>query len=599
MTTKQVFLASLVFTCGLLSAQPRPDSLFLHVAIPAQDTVRVPFLRHRIAACTLPTAKAFINDKETRVYASGAFVGLVPLSYGPNVVKLSVRDSLGDSLSRQFVVVRADPPRTSSRDTLTIDTLMMEPSEDLWLGKDDFVEVRFKGSPGYRATFEIEDVESGISMRELPPREAGGFGGVYVGRYKIRENDVSRGHPVQFKLRKSFWSSEKAYSKGRLWIMPDSLPRVAEIVGKHPFLNASLGIDRLGGAKLGYLQPGVLVEIIGKQGDQYRIRLSESMQGWLPQEFAQVLPFDAPLPHSLTGSITVRGDESVDVVTLTLARRLPYLSEQQVGPNAIVVDVFGATSNTNWITQQLSAKVIDNVRWSQVASDQFRLIITLKEEQQWGYDISYDNGSTLRIKIRRPPVVSPKDSVLAGMTIAIDAGHGGDNDGALGATGALEKDITLSIARHLQDSLLHRGARIVMTRQGDYAAGSIDRMEKVLSSGARILVSVHCNSVGESADPIAIQGTSTYYRYIGFQPLATIMYDQMLTLGLAQFGMTGSFNFSLNALTQLPNVLVETAFLSNPEDEMLLINDGFRARIAGILVNGLAEFVRKYAVARQ
>jgi N-acetylmuramoyl-L-alanine amidase len=77
------------------------------------------------------------------------------------------------------------------------------------------------------------------------------------------------------------------------------------------------------------------------------------------------------------------------------------------------------------------------------------------------------------------------------------------------------------------------------------------------------------------------------------------MYDQMLTLGLAQFGMTGSFNFSLNALTQLPNVLVETAFLSNPEDEMLLINDGFRARIAGILVNGLAEFVRKYAVARQ
>jgi len=582
---------------GIFSAQPKSDSLFLRVVIPTQDTVRVPFPRHRIAACTLPTAKAYINDKETKVYGSGAFVGLIPLSYGPNVVKLSVRDSLGDSLSRQLVVIRSEPPRTSSHDTLSIDTLMMEPSEDLWLGKDDMLEVRFKGSPGYRATFDVEDVESGIPMRELPPREAGGLGGVYVGRYKIKDADISRGHPVQFRLKKSFWSSEKTYSKGRVWIMPDSLPRVAEIIGKHPFLNASLGTDRLGGAKLGYLQPGVLVEIAGKEGDQYRIRLSGSMQGWLPQEFAQILPFDTPLPRSLTGSITVRGDESADVVALTLSRRLPYLSEQLVDPNGVVVDIFGATSNTNWITQQLSARVVDNVRWNQVASDQFRLTITLKEEQQWGYDVGYDNGSTLRVRIRRPPLVGPRDSVLTGMTIAVDAGHGGDNEGALGATGALEKDITLSIARHLQDSLVHRGARVVMTRQADYAVGPFDRMDKALSSGARVLVSVHCNSAGENADPVAIQGTSTYYRYLGFRPLATIMYDQMLTLGLSQFGMTGSFNFSLNAPTQLPNVLVETAFLSNPEDEMLLIDDKFRARVAGVLANGLAEFVRKYAVA--
>ncbi len=599
MFRKEISYALLMFPLAVLSAQPKPDSLFLRVVVPKQDTVRVPFPRHRIAACTLPTAKAYINDKETKVYGSGAFVGLIPLSYGPNVVKLCVRDSLGDSLSRQLVVIRSEPPRTSSHDTLSIDTLMMEPSEDLWLGKDDFVDVRFKGSPGYRATFDIEDVESGIPMRELPPREAGGLGGVYVGRYKIKDADISRGHAVQFRLKKSFWSSEKAYSKGRLWIVPDSLPRVAEIIGKHPFLNASLGTDRLGGAKLGYLQPGVLVEIAGKEGDQYRVRLSGSMQGWLPQEFAQLLPFDTPLPRSLTGSITVRGDESADVVTLILSRKLPYLSEQQVDPNAIVVDVFGATSNTNWITQQLSARVVDNVRWSQVASEQFRLTITLKEDQQWGYDVGYDNGSTLRVRVRRPPIVGPKDSVLTGMTIAVDAGHGGDNEGALGATGSLEKDITLSIARHLQDSLVHRGARVVMTRQGDYSVGPFDRMDKALSSGARILVSVHCNSAGENADPVAIQGTSTYYRYIGFRPLATIMYDQMLTLGLAQFGMTGSFNFSLNAPTQLPNVLVETAFLSNPEDEMLLIDDGFRARIAGVLTNGLSEFVRKYAVARQ
>jgi len=588
-----------MLACTASFSQQRPDSLFLRVVIPQQDTVVVPYAHYRIAASTLPSAQAFINGQPTKVYASGAFVGFIPLLYGSNSVNLAVRSNGGDSLCKQYIIFRTVPPRTSSHDTLTIDTVMMEPSGDEWLGKDDFVEVKFKGSPGYRASFDIEDVESGIPMRELNPKEAGGLGGIYVGRYKIRDSDISRGHPIRFRLKKSFWSNEKAISKGKIWIMPDSLPRVAEVTGKRPYLNASVGTDRLGGAKLGSLQPGVLVEIAGKDGDQYRIRLSPLMQGWLPEEFAELLPFDTPLPRSLTGSITAKGDDSIDIVTVALSRRLPFLSDQEVNPNTIVVDIFGATSNTNWITQQLSAQGIESVKWNQVASDQFRLTIALKEHQQWGYDIGYDYGSTLRIKIRRPPTFASRDSVLAGMTIAVDAGHGGDNNGALGATGALEKDITLSIAKHLQDTLARHGARVVLTRQSDIEVGSADRIEKAISSGAWILVSIHCNSVGESADPLLIQGTSTYYRYIGFRSLASIMYDKMLELGLGQFGMTGGFNFSLNAPTQFPNVLVETAFLSNPDDEMLLIDDGFRCRIAHQITRGLEDFVRTYGVARQ
>jgi N-acetylmuramoyl-L-alanine amidase len=69
----------------------------------------------------------------------------------------------------------------------------------------------------------------------------------------------------------------------------------------------------------------------------------------------------------------------------------------------------------------------------------------------------------------------------------------------------------------------------------------------------------------------------------------------MLALGLKQFGEVGSFNFTLNSLTQMPNVLVETAFLSHPEDEMLLLDDSFRKKIAEQLVRGLEEFVRTHA----
>jgi N-acetylmuramoyl-L-alanine amidase len=68
----------------------------------------------------------------------------------------------------------------------------------------------------------------------------------------------------------------------------------------------------------------------------------------------------------------------------------------------------------------------------------------------------------------------------------------------------------------------------------------------------------------------------------------------MLELGLDQFGVVGSFNFTLNAPTQLPNVLVETAFMSNPQDEILLLDDSFRTRIATQIARGLEEFVVLY-----
>jgi N-acetylmuramoyl-L-alanine amidase len=395
-------------------------------------------------------------------------------------------------------------------------------------------------------------------------------------------------------LKTGFWSSEKAFSKGKVTIVPQELPRVAIVAGRKPFLNAGLGEDRLGGAKLGYIQSGIRVQVTGKVGRQYRIRLSDEMIGWLPEDFVQLLPLDTPQPRSLTGSILVSGANGEDIVSLSLSQRLPYLTDQLVNPTAVVVDVFGATSNTNWITHQISARGVKNVSWDQVAAGHYRLTIALNYDQHWGYDVGYEQGSNLRIRIRRPPRIANQDSILAGLTIGVDAGHGGDNNGALGSTGVLEKDINLSIASHLDSLLKSRGARVVLTRSGDAPAGMLDRMDAVVNSRAHVLVSIHCNSIGETSDPEAVKGTSTYYRYVGYQPLANIMYDKMLELGLGQFGVVGSFNFTLSGPTQLPNVLVETAFLSNPEDEMKLLDDTFQQAIAGKIVEGLEAFVKRY-----
>ena len=578
------------------TSSARADSLFLRVVIPEEDTVQPAPSRFRIAACTIPAAKAFINDREVKVYPSGAFVGLLNVAVGANPLRLKVMSASGDSLWRDFVLIRPQPPQTSSRDTLEIDSIMMEPPRDVWLGEGDVLEVQFKGSPGYEASFSIDGVESGIPMRELPPSEASGLNGVYVGRYVVRSQDEAQNAEIEFRLKKSFWSKEYAKARGTITVKPGQFPRVAEITAKEAFLNVGLGTDRLGGAKFGFLPASVRLLVNGQVGRQYRVALCEGLTAWLPTNFTTLLPPETPLPKSLTGSISVSGNDTTDAVTVNLNQRLPYLTDLTVNPLALIVDVFGATSNTNWITQQPSTHGIQSVSWDQIGEDHYRLTIALNYVQPWGYSIGYSAGSNLMIRLRRPPVVANPDSALQGMLIAVDAGHGGDNLGALGSTGVEERSVNLALAYYLKQSLEARGASVVLTRSDTNNVSMSDRAQIAVNSGAKILVSIHCNSIGYTSDPEQTMGTGTFYRYVAFQPLANLVFDRVVETGLYPFGVTGSFNFSLNAPTQMPNVLVETAFLSNPEDEMRLLNDGFRREVAEKIATGVQQFVRQYGL---
>jgi len=599
----RVLLVTLAFLIPLAGLSARDfqtqntqsDSLYLRFVSPGRDTIRSNSPRAQVAACATPSAKVFINGKEVKVYPSGAFVSLLSLSVGVNPLHVVAQGVNGDSLVKDFVFLRPEPPKPLTHEPAVIDAQSVEPRQDLWLGKDDILEVKFKGSPGYKAYFDIEGVESGIPMLETDAKDQNGGPGIYIGRYKVRESDETREVPIRVRLKSSFWGSEKAFSRGKVSILPQELPRVAVTTGRRPFLNAGLGEDRLGGAKLGYIQAGVRLEVIGKVGRQYKIWLSDAMTGWLPEDYAQLLPVETPLPRSLAGSVSATGNNTEDFVNISVGQRLPYLTDQLADPPALVVDVFGATSNTNWMTHHLSASGIKSVSWDQVGADHYRVTIALNYAQHWGYDIGYDQGSNLRIRLRRPPKVANQDSLLAGLTIAVDAGHGGDAPGAIGATGLMEKNVNFAIASYIQSLLQARGAKVVMTRTDDTNVGMPDRTDVILQSGAHVLISIHGNSGGGTSDAEAVRGTSTYYRHLGYQPLANIMYEKMLELGLGQFGVVGSFNFSLNAPTQLPNVLVETAFLSNPEDEMKLLDDEFRRAIAGKVVAGLEQFVRTYA----
>ena len=118
-----------------------------------------------------------------------------------------------------------------------------------------------------------------------------------------------------------------------------------------------------------------------------------------------------------------------------------------------------------------------------------------------------------------------------------------------------------------------------------------DRIATILKSNADLLISIHSNAIGNTTHPDETKGVSTYYRHLCYRPLSEAIYAEVLKTGLAPFGNIGGFNFLLNSPTELPTVLVELAFMSNPLDEMRLLDDGFRKELAERIVDGLEEFL--------
>ena len=364
-----------------------------------------------------------------------------------------------------------------------------------------------------------------------------------------------------------------------------SKPLVGKVTGLLPYLEYGLGADRLGGAKMTYLDTGIVVKVIDSTIGNYKIQLSKDHLGYLPKENFSKDSTVKIQPYYLTNSWMVTGDSAADYVIVNLDEKLPYKSMQQINPSKIVIDVFGATSNTNWITQRSAAKEITNVYHEQIEDDVFRIIIELKHKQHWGHSIYYKD-KRLIIKIKR----QPEELSLEKMKIAVDAGHGGDNNGASGIkTGILEKKYTLLIAKQLEKALLDKEAKVFMTRTADIGIGMTERTEMIKNENPDFLISIHLNSSVKDS----VNGVSTYYRYIGFRPLTQYIRESMLKIeGLKDFGNIGSFNFALSGPTEYPNCLVEVAFLSNKEDEQLILSPEFHKAVATQIVEGIKEWLK-------
>lgn len=358
---------------------------------------------------------------------------------------------------------------------------------------------------------------------------------------------------------------------------------LGKTAGNIPHLDYGLGEDRLGGAKMTYLDSNIILKIVDSAGDNYKVQLSKYHSAYI---YKSLVVKDSSLiekPYYLTDKWMIRGDSINDYIHIKTFDKLPYRSIQQLSPTRIVLDIFGAVSNTNRITQLNTAKEIKAAWYEQTEDDVMRVYIELNHPQIWGYHIAYDTAGLL-ITVKQQKDILQWNK----FTVAVDAGHGGSNVGAAGVTTKVaEKVYTLQFAKQLQAVLTENGFRVIMTRTTDTDVTMPDRVLMMREINPDVLISLHLNS-----DPYdTVRGAGTYYRYIGFRSLSQYIYNRMLQIGLNEYGNSGSFNFGLSGPTEYSNCLVEIAFLSNKDDEKRIIDPAFQKQVAKQITEGLKDWL--------
>ncbi len=569
------FLLTLALVLAATVAYPQSDKPFIKLVEPTSEQNNVKASRQYIVGSTCKSCGLSINDQPVKVYPSGGFAFELNLKPGDTAFNIVAFFPPDRTSVKRVVYNYTVPPPPDTVKTLDIASIEMIPEGNLYVRPGDRIKFRVKALPGAKVM-----VNRNIALYEMPNNK---MPGIYQGEYQVKETDSFLVSKMPVTITDSAGRSFTKESKNWISMFGPLVPDIAVTKGRLAFLLFGLGDDRLGGAKIGYLDSMVLLKVTGKVGNKYKVQLSKYRTAYIEDDAVEFLPKGTYTPESLTGRWSVYGDDKFDYVQLGLSARLPYQSFQLTDPARVVVDVFGATNNTNWITQLENTQEIKNVSYEQIEDEVFRITIELKHAQHWGHLIYY-KGNTLVVKIRR----QPQDLALNKLIIGVDAGHGGSNVGAGGPTGSSEKMLALAVSLKLQLALEKEGAKVIMSRSSEKFFDNRERILFYRDSLPDLLVSIHLNS---AADPIRVTGTSTFYRYPGFRNLSNFIYKRMLELGLEEHGNNSSFNFMLNSPIEYPNALVETLFISNPADESKILDEKFQQQIADKVLQGIKDFL--------
>jgi N-acetylmuramoyl-L-alanine amidase len=312
-------------------------------------------------------------------------------------------------------------------------------------------------------------------------------------------------------------------------------------------------------------------------------------------------------------------------------------------PERVVLDVPGARLRQGAHTPA-GAGAVKQVRMSH-SSGNLRVVLDLSRPTQaksfltrpnanYGYRLVIDLGAIAPARADKPIRVKHAPADARDLIIAIDAGHGGEDPGAIGKNGTREKDIVLGIARELAVKInAEPGMKAMLTRSGDYFVPLRDRMRRARAQQADLFVSIHADAIRDRS----IDGSSVYIlsqrgatdeasRWLAERENASDLIggvslddkDDVLASVLLDLSQSASLNASqvaaervLHSLTQagevrkhevqqarfmvlkspdIPSMLVETAYISNPQEELRLRTPLQQARLAAAIHRGVHDY---------
>lgn len=320
---------------------------------------------------------------------------------------------------------------------------------------------------------------------------------------------------------------------------------------------------------------------------------------------------------------------------------------QLSNPSRLVIDVKG----TSWVAARPTGfttdKLVKSLRHGRRHGKDLRIVLDLHERvqpksfllqpnNQYGYRLVVD------VSPKSFPQIVKRDVAPEGkprpVVIAIDAGHGGEDPGAIGKRGLREKDVTLSVSRKLANHInRYRGFKAVLVRDGDYYLRLRQRINRARKAGADLLVSIHADAFkdrrvrGSSVWVLSTKGASSEAaRWLAAKENAADLVggvslddkDDVLAQVLLDLSQTAALKDSIDvgsqALSQLarigpvhkrrlgragfvvlkapdiPSILVETAFISNPAEEKRLRDKRHQDKLARALAAGITRhFQRK------
>jgi len=323
-------------------------------------------------------------------------------------------------------------------------------------------------------------------------------------------------------------------------------------------------------------------------------------------------------------------------------------------PARVVVDLRDTALKSDIDRPKDSGQLLRRIRYAQRNHRDLRVVFDLrkpvrprsfllKPNKKYGYRLVvdlYDKGDAKELLKKSIKRAAPRDPTkLRNLIIAIDAGHGGEDPGTIGRKGTREKDVVLAIAKELSRQVKNeRGMRPVLVRRGDYYIGLRRRMKIAREQRADLFVSIHADSFKDSR----VRGSSVYVlsrngasseasRWLAEQEnaadlvggvslddkddlLASVLLDlsQTATLSastdvgtnvLKQLGTLGKTHkrrvqragFMVLKSPDVPSILVETAFLSNPKEEKRLRSRSHQRKLASAMMTGVRSYFQHNA----